>query len=407
MSDPTVPLRLMAPTPPRGKPPRHWADLTVPDRLEAVARAGLPSFRAKQIAAHYCHHLSGQPADWTDLSVDHRHRVADLFPELLHWLGDRQCDDGATVKSLYRLFDGELVETVLMRYGLTEQATVGPRGLRSTLCVSSQAGCGMACPFCATGQLGLRRNLSTAEIVEQIRLGARCLADGALPGGPGRLHNVVFMGMGEPLANYRSVLAAIRQTTAPAPAGFGLSARGLTVSTCGLVPAIEKLSQEGLPVTLAVSLHAPDDDLRDRLVPVNRRWPVARLLDAAWGYAQATGRRVSIEYALMRDLNDQPARADHLAELLRARGHWGWFHVNLIPLNRVPGSPWTASRRRDQDAFRRRLEATGVPVTVRDSRGQEIDGACGQLAANWRQTEPDRPGPAEADHPRPDGSVPD
>ncbi|MDR1079264.1 MAG: radical SAM protein, partial [Propionibacteriaceae bacterium] len=243
MTDPRAPLSLMAP-PPRGKPPRHWADLTVPARLEAMAEAGLPAFRAKQIAAHYGHHLSGEPGSWTDLSLEHRQKVARLFPDLLHKLDDRQCDGGATVKSLYRLFDGELVETVLMRYGLAEASTVGGRGPRSTLCVSSQAGCGMACPFCATGGLGLKRNLSTAEIVEQVRQAARLLADGGLPGGPGRLHNVVFMGMGEPLANYRAVLAAVRLITAAPPTGFGLSARGLTISTCGLVPAIERLAEE-------------------------------------------------------------------------------------------------------------------------------------------------------------------
>jgi 23S rRNA (adenine2503-C2)-methyltransferase len=186
------------------------------------------------------------------------------------------------------------------------------------------------------------------------------------------------MGMGEPLANYRSVLSAVRRITDPQPHGLGLSQRHVTVSTVGLVPAIRRLTGEGLAVTLAVSLHAPDDELRDELVPVNRRWPVAEVLDAAWGYAAATGRRVSIEYALIRDINDQPWRADALGALLSGR----LAHVNLIPLNPTPGSKWTASAPAAMDAFVRGLERHGVPVTVRDTRGSQIDGACGQLAAS-------------------------
>jgi 23S rRNA (adenine2503-C2)-methyltransferase len=194
------------------------------------------------------------------------------------------------------------------------------------------------------------------------------------------VNNVVFMGMGEPLANYRAVLAAIRAITAPAPDGLGISARGITVSTVGLVPRIRQLAGEGLPVTLAVSLHAPDDDLRDELCPINTRWPVAEVVDAARAYFDATGRRVSIEYALIRDVNDQSWRADELARVLDRDGH-GWVHVNLIPLNPTPGSKWTASRRADEAAFLRRLDHHGVQATVRDTRGREIDGACGQLAA--------------------------
>jgi 23S rRNA (adenine2503-C2)-methyltransferase len=249
---------------------------------------------------------------------------------------------------------------------------------RVTMCVSSQAGCGMACPFCATGQAGLTRNLSTAEIVGQVVAGARLLASGRVPGGPGRISNVVFMGMGEPLANYASVLAAIRRLTDPVPEGMGISQRSITVSTVGLVPAITRLTAEGLSVRLAVSLHAPDDELRDTLVPVNRRWQVAEVLAAARDYTAATGRRFSVEYALIKDINDQAWRADLLGSLLAD----DLAHVNLIPLNPTPGSKWTASRPADQREFVRRLEAHGVPVTVRDTRGREIDGACGQLAAS-------------------------
>jgi 23S rRNA (adenine2503-C2)-methyltransferase len=256
---------------------------------------------------------------------------------------------------------------------------------RVTMCVSSQAGCGMGCPFCATGQAGLTRNLSAAEIVDQVIAGQRAL-QAANPTGPSRpnsalartrVSNIVFMGMGEPLANYRNVIAAVRRLTDPVPSGLGISQRSVTVSTVGLVPAIGRLAAEGLSVTLAVSLHAPDDEARDELVPVNRRWKVAEVLAAAWDYAAVTGRRVSIEYALIRDVNDQPWRADLLGSLLA--GHLA--HVNLIPLNPTPGSKWTASRPGAQEEFVRRVAAHGVAVTVRDTRGREIDGACGQLAA--------------------------
>jgi 23S rRNA (adenine2503-C2)-methyltransferase len=240
----------------------------------------------------------------------------------------------------------------------------------------------MACPFCATGQGGLQRNLSTAEIVDQVRAAAATLAAGEIPGGAGRLNNVVFMGMGEPMANFNAVLRSVRAITSPEPDGLGISARGVTVSTVGLVPRIDQLAESGIPVTLAVSLHAPDDELRDTLVPINTRHKVDEVVDAAWRYADRTKRRVSIEYALIKDINDQAWRADRLAKVLQARGDWGWVHVNLIPLNPTPGSKWTASRPEDEAEFVRRLADHGVPVTVRDTRGREIDGACGQLAAS-------------------------
>jgi 23S rRNA (adenine2503-C2)-methyltransferase len=354
--------------PGRPKPPRHLADLALDERREAVASLGERPFRADQLSRQYFTRLADDPAAMTDLPQATREQLTSaLLPRLLTAEKELVCDDGTTRKTLWRAFDQAYVESVLMRY---------PG--RVTMCVSSQAGCGMGCPFCATGQAGLTRNLSTAEIVEQVVAGARALARDEIPGGPGRVSNVVFMGMGEPLANYRSVVGAVRRLTEPAPAGLGISARGVTVSTVGLVPAIGRLAAEGLPVTLAVSLHAPDDEARDELVPVNRRWKVAEVLDAAWGYAETTGRRVSIEYALIRDVNDQAWRADLLGDLLA--GHLA--HVNLIPLNPTPGSRWTASRPADQDEFVARLEAHGVPVTVRDTRGREIDGACGQLAAS-------------------------
>src|SRR5690242_9768543 len=358
---------------PRGrrKPPRHLADLSLEERTALAVEQGLPGFRAKQLSTHYFDRLVSDPADMTDLPAAQRDElVATMLPQLLDPVRTMEADRGTTRKTLWRLFDGALVESVLMRY---------PE--RVTMCVSSQAGCGMAWPFCATGEGGLQRNMSTAEIVEQVVAGARSLARGEVPGGPTRVSNVVFMGMGEPLANYKAVIGAVRRLTDPAPAGLGMSARGITVSTVGLVPRIRQLTDEGIPVTLALSLHAPDDELRNELVPINTRYSVAETVDAAWDYARVTKRRVSIEYAMMRGINDQAWRADLLADVLQARGDWGWVHVNLIPLNPTPGSKWTASDPADEREFVRRLEAKGIPTTVRDTRGREIDGACGQLAA--------------------------
>ncbi|HJE12075.1 MAG TPA: 23S rRNA (adenine(2503)-C(2))-methyltransferase RlmN, partial [Corynebacterium glutamicum] len=305
------------------------------------------------------------PLTMTDLPEGARQEVKDaLFPTLMSPLRVVETDDDTTQKTLWKLHDGTLLESVLMRYSD-----------RSTLCISSQAGCGMACPFCATGQGGLDRNLSIGEIVDQVRNAAATMQSEG-----GRLSNIVFMGMGEPLANYKRVVSAVRQITQPSPAGFGISQRSVTVSTVGLAPAIRKLADEEMSVTLAVSLHTPDDELRDTLVPVNNRWPVAEVLDAARYYADKSGRRVSIEYALIRDVNDQDWRADMLGEKLhKALG--SRVHVNLIPLNPTPGSKWDAAPKARQDEFVRRVIAKGVPCTVRDTKGQEIAAACGQLAA--------------------------
>ncbi|CPR12577.1 ribosomal RNA large subunit methyltransferase N [Mycobacterium bohemicum DSM 44277] len=334
------------------RPPRHLADLD----------AG-----AKQLAHQYYGRLIADPREMTDLPAALRERIAEaMFPTLLTPVTDVTCDAGQTRKTLWRALDGATVESVLMRY---------PQ--RNTVCISSQAGCGMACPFCATGQGGLTRNLSAAEILEQVRAAAVALRDDF---GGDRLSNVVFMGMGEPLANYARVLAAVRRITDPPPQGFGISARSVTVSTVGLVPAIRKLADERLGVTLALSLHAPDDELRDSLVPVNGRWNVAEALDAARYYADATGRRVSVEYALIREVNDQPWRADLLGERLH-RVLGPLVHVNLIPLNPTPGSAWDASPKAVEREFVRRVRAKGVSCTVRDTRGREISAACGQLAA--------------------------
>jgi 23S rRNA (adenine2503-C2)-methyltransferase len=348
-------------------PPRHLADLDLAGRRAAVAALGEPAFRAGQLSTHYFGRLVRDVDAMTDLPAASRARLAgDLLPPLLTPVRELACDGGATRKVLWRLHDGALVESVLMGY---------PD--RVTACVSSQAGCGMGCPFCATGQAGLTRNLSVAEIVDQVVYLAGVAASGAVTGAPPRLSHVVFMGMGEPMANYPRVIEAVRRLTAPPPEGLGLSQRHITVSTVGLVPAMHRLMTEELSVTLALSLHAPDDDLRDELVPVNQRWKVAEVLGAAFDYAAQTGRRVSIEYALIRDVNDQPWRADLLGRLLRGK----LVHVNLIPLNPTPGSRWDASPKPVEREFVRRLRAAGVATTVRDTRGREIDGACGQLAA--------------------------
>ncbi|MCT2337835.1 23S rRNA (adenine(2503)-C(2))-methyltransferase RlmN [Corynebacterium sp. p3-SID1056] len=353
-------------SPKRGMPPKHFADLSKQERIDALKELGLPKFRADQIARHYYGKFEADPLTMTDLPEVQRQLVKDaLFPTLLRPVRTVETDEGDTTKTLWRLHDGILLESVLMRY---------PD--RATLCISSQAGCGMACPFCATGQGGLDRNLSTAEIVDQVRAAAAMMeSEGS------RLSNIVFMGMGEPLANYNRLMSAVRQITQPSPDGFGISQRNVTISTVGLAPQIRRLADEGLSVTLAVSLHTPDDELRDSLVPINNRFAVSEVLDAAAYYADQTGRRVSIEYALIRDINDQDFRADMLGKKLHnALG--SRVHVNLIPLNPTPGSKWDASPRERQDEFVRRVAAQGVTCTVRDTKGQEIAAACGQLAAD-------------------------
>ena len=370
------PVKLDFSSPKRGLPPKHFADLSEEQRIAALAELGLPKIRANQIARHYYERYEADPTTMTDLPAAAREKVAEaLFPQLMTHLYSKETDDGHTSKSLWRLHDGTLLESVVMRY---------PN--RATLCISSQAGCGMNCPFCATGQGGLDRNLSVAEMTEQVRHAAKTLTDEG-----SRLSNIVFMGMGEPLANYKRVKDTVAQIIAPGPQGFGISARNVTVSTVGLAPAIRKLADEQMNVTLAVSLHTPDDEFRDTLVPVNNRWSVEEVLDAAKYYVEKTSRRVSIEYALIRDKNDQDWRADLLGEKL-----WNALgtkvHVNLIPLNPTPGSEWDASPKDRQAEFVRRV-SQWVPCTVRDTKGQEIAAACGQLAA---EEEADRKMEAEA-----------
>jgi 23S rRNA (adenine2503-C2)-methyltransferase len=288
-----------------------------------------------------------------------RARLDNELPSALELVTERVSDNGDTIKFLWALDGGARVETVLMLY---------PD--RATVCVSSQAGCAMACGFCATGQAGFERHLTTGEIVEQVVAAARrARADRR------RVSNAVFMGMGEPLANYDATWGAVVRLHDD----LGLSARHLTVSTVGIIPGIRRLASEALPVNLAVSLHAANDDLRDRLVPINRRYPIDSLMSACADYLRAKGRRLSFEWALIDGINDHPVDAAELADRCRALPLAA--HVNLIPLNPTPGWPTQGSRPERVRAFRDWLIDRGVNATVRRNRGTDIDAACGQLAA--------------------------
>jgi 23S rRNA (adenine2503-C2)-methyltransferase len=317
-----------------------------------------PRYRLKQLRDGL---LAGaEPDELTVLPKALRARLASeaaLRPGLVPVL-EATSDDGQTVRWLWEIDGGHRVETVLMHY---------PD--RTTVCISSQAGCAMGCGFCATGQLGFERQLTVGEIVEQV-VRARVTASA----GGRRLGNVVFMGMGEPFANYDRVWAAVEVLHAD----LGLSARHLTLSTVGIVPGIRRLAAETLPVNLAVSLHAADDELRDRLVPINRRYPLAALTDACAAYVAASGRRLSFEWALIAGENDTPDQAAKLAAIARDLR----AHVNLIPLNPTPGHATPGSSPAAVRAFRDLLVERGVNVTVRQNRGTEIDAACGQLRAS-------------------------
>jgi 23S rRNA (adenine2503-C2)-methyltransferase len=322
-----------------------------------------------------------RPEEMTELPRTLRLRLETAMPAGLRLLEESTSTGGHTVKWLWALAGGARIETVLMHY---------PG--RSTVCVSSQAGCAMGCTFCATGQGGFARHLSSGEILEQVAVARRQAA-------PRRLSNVVFMGMGEPLANYERVWSAIRRINSD----MGISARHITVSTVGVVPGIRRVSREDLPVNLAVSLHAANDDLRDRLVPLNRRYPLAELLEACRQYLAAKGRRLSFEWALMAGVNDRSSDIVELAAIARPLG----AHVNLIPLNPTPGYKARGSDPATVRGFRDSLLARGVNATVRRNRGTDIDAACGQLAA--RDAASTRPGGASGPARQPEvaATVPD
>ena len=337
-------------------------DVTLADLESLLAARGEPRFRARQL--HEGLFTQRKPLDaLTNVPRALREALEAELPLALTEELVQTSDKSTTVKWLWRARDGAQVETVLMRYRD-----------RATVCVSSQAGCAMGCTFCATGQAGFERHLTVGEIVEQVVR--------AQHASPQRVSNVVFMGMGEPLANVVAVLEACRRLHAE----LGISARHLTVSTVGVVPGMERLIDFELPVTLAVSLHAPDDTLRAELVPLNRRYPIAEVLDAARAYAARTGRRVTFEYACIEGVNDLPHQADALAG--RLTGFRGGAHVNLIPLNATGGYPGRPSARAAIEEFARRLEAAGVRASIRRNRGTDIDAACGQLRAR-QLTRPD------------------
>ena len=337
--------------------------------LEAwLAGRGEPAFRARQVQDALWGGSAASAVEVTPLpralaaAVDEAFRWSTLVDETLVL-----ADGGQTEKALHRLSDGSTIESVLMHY----PARAGRRA-RHTLCISSQAGCAVGCPFCATGELGFERDLETAEILDQVRSALarlRAREDDA------HLTNIVFMGMGEPLLNLDRVLEAVAALNDPARLGLG--ARHITVSTSGVVPGIRRLTALGPQFTLAVSLHAARDALRDVLVPLNRRWPVAEVVAAAREHAAKTGRRISYEVTMIGGVNDTEADAEAMATLLRG----DLAHVNLIPMNPVAHTPWTASPMPVIERFAARLQAVGIPVTIRRNRGQEIGAACGQLAA--------------------------
>ncbi|MCS6842476.1 MAG: radical SAM protein [Roseiflexus sp.] len=379
-------------------------DLSLAEMERLLTAWGQPAYRARQIFRQLYVNLVDTPLAMTDLPLALRERLvaetclAPLAPEQI-----QTADNGLTRKALFRLPSGALVESVLMIY---------PD--RATVCVSTQAGCAMGCVFCATGTLGLLRNLSPGEMVAQVVWAAREMRRFAAgrqsaqttrlpeddawwtlddpqddaPSTPdvssvSRLTNIVFMGMGEPFANYDRWWRAVE--IIHDPRGLNIGARSMTVSTVGLVPGIRRLATESLPINLAISLHAPDDDLRSALMPVNRRYPLAALLDATRDYLAATGRRVSFEYVLLQEKNDAPEHAAKLAALLRGEaGPVGLplhlVHVNLIPWNPVPGMPLGRSERRRVLTFQRILREHGIACTVRVERGVTIAAACGQLA---------------------------
>ena len=325
-----------------------------------------PAYRARQIHAAVWQSLATTAADAAPLPAGLRAALeADFRWDTLVDTELHRSDADLTEKAVHRLADGAVIESVLMRYPAR-----GARRERHTLCISSQAGCAVGCPFCATGELGFTRDLTTAEILDQVRDAVRRLSVAGR-----RLTNVVFMGMGEPLLNLERVLAAVDAMNDPERLGLG--ARHITVSTSGVVPGIRELTARGPQFTLAVSLHAARDSLRDVLVPLNRRWPVAEVVAAARDHASVTGRRVSYEVTLIGGINDTDRDADALAALLRG----DLAHVNLIPMNPVAHTPWTASPAAVVDRFAARLRAAGVTTTVRRNRGIEIGAACGQLAA--------------------------
>jgi len=333
-------------------------DMTSAQLAEWLASLGEPSFRVAQIRRWVYRSLVTDFAEMYNLPKALRERLAEMAClGTMKPLREVVSKDGLTRKVLFELRDGQTIESVLMHYNK-----------RHTVCLSTQVGCAIGCPFCATGQSGFVRNLTSGEIVEQVLHFARLLK-----GEGEKITNVVFMGMGEPLANYEATWQAIE--TLNVPDGFGLGARRITISTVGLVPGIERLSRERLQIGLAVSLHAAEDALRDQLVPINKRYPLSELIRACWDYVKRTRRRISFEYALIAGINDSLGHARRLAELLRGL----LCHVNLIPLNPTAECPYRPSPRKRILAFQAELDRLGIANTLRVARGLDIQAGCGQL----------------------------
>ena len=350
-----------------------------------------PAYRARQVHDWLVRGVD-DPHEMTDLPKSLRKRLAAEFDAPPRVLRHTTADDGLTHKVLLEMpgggsarpVGGEQVESVLMLY----PRTAVRKHPRATVCISTQAGCAMGCPFCATGQAGFRGQLGVGQIVRQVTVMQRMLASGQIVGAdiPDHVTNVVFMGMGEPLANLEPTVAAVRWLCGDGGEGFGLSARSITVSTVGLVPGIRRLTRLALPITLAVSLHAPNDALRDDLVPVNRQHPLAELMAASREYRRVTGRRLTFEYILIDGINDSVDHARELADLILDPDgpDPSDAHVNLIPMNATPAVPWHAPDIATQRAFAEALNRAGVPATIRHNRGGTIDAACGQLYAEYQ-----------------------
>ena len=335
-----------------------------------LAARGEPAFRTGQVLEGVHRPEASSFADLTELPLELRDGLADAFRFSTivgsHVIG---ADGGMTAKAVHELSDGQRIESVLMRY-----AARGAMSERTTICISSQAGCAVNCPFCATGQAGFGRQLTAGEIVDQVLHWHRPPWN-ALGDGSAGHYNIVFMGMGEPLNNADRVFEAVRLLNDPKRLGIG--ARHITVSTSGVVPGMDRMIEELPQVNLAISLHAATDALRDELVPINRKWPVREVVAAGRRFAARTRRRVSLEYVMIDGVNDGDDQADGLVSIAA-----GWrSHLNLIPLNPTPGSRWSGTPAAGIERFVRRLRAGGVSVTVRDTRGREIDAACGQLHA--------------------------
>jgi 23S rRNA (adenine2503-C2)-methyltransferase len=346
-------------------------DLNIEEVHKLIISMGEPAYRARQLLAWVYQRLAVSIDEMTDLPQAFRQKLAQQVN--LHTLTpihEARAKDG-TVKILFNLKDGKTVETALMKF----PSTGGKH--RYTVCISTQVGCPIGCPFCATGQQGFERNLTQGEIIDQVLYFARYLQDKTIGREGERIKNIVFMGMGEPLVNYGALWQAIEMLNSPD--GFGLSARSMTISTAGLIPGIERLSNEKLQVGLAISLHASDNKLRDKLVPINKKYPLEELIPACREYFACTGRRVSFEYALFNGVNDSIVQAQSLADLIQGMN----CHVNLISANQTTNQKMQPSPRNTVLAFQQELKNRGINCTLRLSRGQDIDAGCGQLRSRF------------------------